>query len=154
MTTKATVKLDALLKIQNRLEELRKLRDREPEKRWQTHYDLMVAQTVAFQVKAYEYRALMAAIAQNPPAPKAKPNPGLVITWVVDHGREPLAPRNETAKKYLEAERLLKEVTAKHPRTPWADLAQDILDRGFSVELNEWHHNPKYEERWQFVPKY
>ena len=33
-------------------------------------------------------------------------------------------------------------------------LAQDTLDRGFSVVLNEWHHNPKYTERAQYVPKY
>ena len=60
---KAGVKLNALLEIQARLENLKKLREREPEKRWQAHYDLMLAQTVAFQVKAYEYRALMASIA-------------------------------------------------------------------------------------------
>ena len=77
-----------------------------------------------------------------------------MITWVVNHSKEPLAPRNETAKKYAEAERLLKEVIARHPKTPWADLAQDTLNRGFSVRLDEWHHNPKYYERSQFVPKY
>ena len=49
---------------------LRKVRDREPEKRWQAHYDLMLAQTVAFEVKAYEYRALMASIVNKPPVPK------------------------------------------------------------------------------------
>jgi hypothetical protein len=150
---KAGVKLDALREIQKRLESLHLARDREPEKRWQANYDLMLAQTVAFQVKAYEYRALMAQIVKNPPTPKTQPHADLKITWVVDHGREPLAPRNETAKKYLEAERLLKEVTAKHPRTPWADLAQDVLDRGFSVQLNEWHHDPDYENRFKFVPK-
>ena len=77
-----------------------------------------------------------------------------MITWVVDHSKKPLAPKNETAKKYAEAERLLKEVIARHPKTPWADLAQDALNRGFSVQFNEWHHNPKYYERAQFVPKY
>ena len=76
-----------------------------------------------------------------------------MITWVVDHAKEPLAPHSETAKKYAEAERLLKEVIARHPRTPWADLAQDALNRGFSVRFNEWHHNPKYYDRVQFVPK-
>jgi hypothetical protein len=151
---KATLKLNALLAIQDRLAALRKARDREPEKRWQAHYDLMLAQTVAFQVKAYEYRALMASIIKAPPMPKSAPGPDLVITWVVDHAKPPLAPRNETAKKYAEAERLLKEVIVRHPKTPWADLAQDTLDRGFSVQLNEWHHNPKYHDRWQYVPKY
>ena len=86
--------------------------------------------------------------------PKGQPGADLMITWVVDHSKKPLAPANETAKKYAEAERLLKEVIARHPKTPWADLAQDALDRGFSVQFNEWHHNPKYYDRSQFVPKY
>ena len=151
---KATLKLNALLAIQERLQALHKVRDREPEKRWQAHYDLMLAQTVAFEVKAYEYRALMASIVKQPPLPKNQPGPDLMITWVVDHAREPLAPKNETAKKYLEAKRLLEAVIASHPKTPWADLAQDTIDRGFSVKLNEWHHNPKYYDRVKFVPKY
>jgi hypothetical protein len=114
----------------------------------------MLAQTVAFQVKAYEYRALMASIVKHPPAPKGQPRSDLVITWVVDHAKEPLAPHDETAKKYAEAERLLKDVIARHPKTPWGDLAQDTLDRGFSVKLNEWHHHPNYYQRAKVVPKY
>ena len=114
----------------------------------------MLAQTVAFQVKAYEYRALMASIAKAPPRPKRQPT----ARYPDDLGRRSLqgtlGSRNETAKKYAEAERLLKEVIARHPKTPWADLAQDTLNRGLSVQLNEWHHNPKYYERAQFVPKY
>lgn len=151
---KAGVKLNLLLGLQTRLEGLQKIRNREPEKRWQAHYDLMLAQTVAFQVKAFEYRALMASIVKHPPQPKGKPGANMVITWVVDHSKQPWAPKDMTAKKYLEAERLLKDVIAKHPKTPWADLAQDTLDRGFSVVFNEWHHNPKYYERAKFVPHY
>jgi hypothetical protein len=151
---KAGVKLNTLLEVQNRLENLKKLREREPEKRWQAHFDLMLAQTVAFQVKAYEYRALMASIAENPPRPKRQPGADMTITWVVNHSTKPLAPKNLTAKKYAEAERLLKDVIARHPKTPWADLAQDALNRGFSVQFDEWHHNPKYYERAQFVPRY
>jgi hypothetical protein len=151
---KATVKLAELLAIQKRLEQLAKQRDREPEKRWQAHYDLMLAQTVAFQVKAFEYRALMASIAKAPPQTKHKPSPDTLVIWVVNHSREPLAPRNQTAKKYAEAERLLKEVMVRHSKTPWSDLAQDILNRGLSVRLDEEVHNAKYYERAQFVPKY
>ena len=29
-----------------------------------------------------------------------------------------------------------------------------VAYRGFSVILNEWHHNPKYAERSKYVPKY
>jgi hypothetical protein len=151
---KATLKLNVLLELQRRVEDLKKLREHEPEKRWQAHFDLVLAQTVAFQVKAYEYRALMAQIVHKPPAPSKQPTSDLAITFVVDHAQKPLAPKTETAKKYAEAKHLLEEVIAKHPKTPWADLAQDTLNRGFSVVLNEWHHNPKYAERAQYVPRY
>ncbi len=151
---KATFKLNALIDIQKQLESMIKLREREPEKRWQAHYDLMLAQTVAFECIAYEYRALMASIIKSPPVPKRPPGPNETITWRVDHSKTPLAPRNETAKKYAEAERLLKNVIDRHPKTPWADLAQDTINTGFSVDLHEWHHNPKYSERAQYVPKY
>jgi hypothetical protein len=151
---KATLKLNVLLNIQERLQRLAKEREREREKRWQAHYDLMLAQTVAFECKAYEYRALMASIIKATPLPKRQPAPDSMITWRVDHAKAPWAPQNETSKKYAEAERLLKQVITRHPKTPWADLAQDTLDRGFSVQLTEWHHNPKYFERAQYVPKY
>ena len=151
---KATLKLNVLLNIQERLQRLAKEREREREKRWQAHYDLMLAQTVAFECKAYEYRALMASIIKATPLPKRQPAPDSMITWRVDHAKAPWAPQNETSKKYAEAERLLKQVIMRHPKTPWADLAQDTLDRGFSVQLTEWHHNPKYFERAQYVPKY
>jgi von Willebrand factor type A domain len=151
---KATLKLNLLIEIQTRLENMKKLREREPEKRWQAHYDLMLAQTVAFEVKAYEYRALMASMVQSPPQPKGQPGPEKTITWRVDHSKKPWAPRNQTEKVYAQAERLLKQVIERHPKTPWADLAQDTLNTGFSVQLNEWHHNPKYYERSQFVPRY
>jgi hypothetical protein len=151
---KAASRLEVLLMVQKRLESLKLARDREPEKRWQAHYDLMLAQTVAFQVKAFEYRALMESIVNRPPVPKGNPRADLMITWVVDHAREPLATREMTAKKYAEAERLLKDVIARHPRTPWADLAQDTLNRGFSVKFNEWHHHPDYDNRAKFVPRY
>ena len=143
---KATLKLNLLLEIQTRLENMKKLREREPEKRWQAHYDLMLAQTVAFQVKAFEYRALMASIAQAPPQPKGQPGPEKMITWRVEHSKKPWAPRNQTEKVYAQAERLLKLVIERHPKTPWADLCEDALNTGFSVQLNEWHHNPKYYE--------
>ena len=35
----------------------------------------MLAQTVAFQVKAYEYRALMASIVKAPPCPNTSRKP-------------------------------------------------------------------------------
>lgn len=151
---KATQRLNALIDIQKRLEKIKKHRDREPLRRWRAHYDLMLAQVVVFQIKAYEYRALMAQLAQSPRKPNKAPTPNLAITFVVDHASKGLAPESETSKKYSEANHLLNNVIAEYPDTPWAELAKDALTRGFSVTLNQWEHSPNYKDRQRYVPKY
>jgi len=151
---KATERLAVLLEVQKRLDRLKKQREREPERRWRAHYDLMAAQTVVFQIKAFEYRALMERMAQEPQRPSKAPTADVAIEFVVDHSTKPLAPESVTAEKYADARRLLDDVVASYPDTPWADLAKDTLARGFSVVLNQWEHSPKYQERSQYVPKY
>jgi hypothetical protein len=150
----ATERLKVLLAIQDRLEGLQKHRDREPSKRWQAHYDLMLAQIVAYQVKAYEYRACLAELVQTLPKPKKMPTPNLEVWWELYHSKDPKAPKEQTAKKYAEATKLLNLVIERHPNTPWADLAQDELNRGLSVARGEWTHSPRYNEREKLVPKY
>jgi hypothetical protein len=115
----------------------------------------MLAQVVAYQIQAYEYRAALQELVAKPPKPSRLPVPGeLVVEWVLDHAKEPKAPKNETEKPRAEATKLLKQVIADHPKTPWADLAQDELNRGFSVGRHEWHANPRYAERAKLVPHY
>jgi hypothetical protein len=150
----ATERLKILLAIQARLESLQKLRDRESSKRWQAHYDLMLAQIVAYQVKTYEYRACLAEMVKSVPRPKKLPTANLIVEWELHHSPTPKAPKEETAKKYAEATKLLKLVIERHPKTPWADLAQDELNRGLSVQRTEWVHSPKYYEREKLIPKY
>lgn len=152
--TLAAARLQMLMNIEKRLKALEKARDREPEKRWQADYDLMVAQTLAYQVKSYELQACLAAMIKAPPKPSIMPNKNLMVEWDIHHSKKKWAPEESTAKKYAEAERLLKGVIARHPKTPWADLAQDELDRGMSVDYTEWRHDPRYDERAKLVPKY
>jgi hypothetical protein len=151
-----TERLNILIAIEKRLKELEKLRNREPEKRWQAAYDLMLAQIVAYQIKAYEYRANLLEMAAKPPKPTTMPNPELFVDWTLDHSHERKAPKEKTEKVNAEAMRLFKLVIERHPNTPWADLAQDEINRGFSVKRNEWHHkhSTRYEERAKLVPKF
>ena len=114
----------------------------------------MLTQIVAYQVKAYEYRACLAEMVQKRPRPSKAQSAQLVIEWDLVHGPEPKAPKDQTSKKYAEALRLLKRVIELHPKTPWADLAQTELDRGLSVRRGEFHHHPKYYERAKNVPKF
>ncbi len=153
----ATQRLAVLINMEKTLRSLEKQRDREPEKRWRAAYDLMLAQILAYEVKTYEYRACLKAMIKKPPKPSVMPKPDLGVDWGIGHSSKKQAPDDETAKKYAEAERLLKLVIERHPKTPWADLAQDTLSRGLSADYHERHHgppNPRYQERAKLVPKF
>jgi hypothetical protein len=155
----AQQRLKLLFELEARLRALAPARDREPERRWQAHYDLMLAQVVTHQVKAYEYLACLDEMVELARAgrlvPSRAPVPGrLVVEWLLNHAPRLKAPPEETAKKVAEATSLLQAVIARHPGTPWADLAQDELDRGFGVGRTEWHHDPRYTERERLVPSY
>jgi hypothetical protein len=157
----AEIKITTLFNCEKRLRDPRMvdLRDREIEKRWQAAYDLTLAQVVAYQVKQYEYRAcLIERIKQyqsgKPPIPNQKPAPDLDVRWHLVHSTTPKAPEAETAKKYAEARALLEKVIKNHPNTPWADLAQDELNRGLSVQWSEVARTARYMERMKFVPKF
>ena len=149
-------RLATLIAIEKRLKKLAPLRDREVEKRWQASYDLMLAQVVAYQVKAYEYGANLVEMRAKPPKPNKLPSPELSVVWSMDHSHEAKAPKNETEKVAAEALRLLNLVIERHPKTPWADLAQREIDRGLSVKRNEWDHahTSRYQERAKLVPKF
>jgi len=156
---KVQLQLEALMEFERRLRALKPARDTEPDRRWQANYDLMLAMTVAFQVKAYEYRACLKEMVQlarqGRLVPKNPPIPGRRHTdWAIHHSQKPKAPTKETAKKYEEAERLLNAVIESHPDTPWADLARTTLNRGLSCHWGERNVNPDYAERAKLVPKY
>lgn len=156
---KVTIQLNALIDIEAQLRNLERERDREPDRRWVAAYDLMLAQVVAYQIKAYEYRATiqdMAARAQvGQLTPSKLPIPDkLVVEWDIHHAPDNKAPEENTAEKRATAEALLKTVIERHPDSPWADLAQIELARGFGCRLGEWHHNPEYDKRQQYVPKF
>ncbi len=147
-------RLAVLFKIEERLKQLAKLRDREPERRWQAAYDLMLAEIVTYQIKAYEYIACLQEMVARPPVPSKLPTPERIVEWVLDHSKDRKSPKAETEKKYVEAERLLKQVMERHPKTPWADLARIELERGLGVQRVEWSVNAQYNERAKLIPKY
>lgn len=149
-----TLRLNALIAIEKRLRQLEKARNLEPERRWQAAYDLMLAQVVAFQVNAYEYRAMLMEMQAKPPRPSKMPTAEMDVVWDLRHSKTLLAPKQNTEKVVAEANRLLKLVIERHPRTPWADLASDVLERGMGVGRHEWHHSTKYDERAKLVPKF
>ena len=82
------------------------------------------------------------------PKPKKMPTPDLIVEWeLAPLARTARPPRKRPRRSTPRPTKLLKQVIERHPKTPWADLAQDELNRGFGVQRDEWHHNPKYDER-------
>jgi hypothetical protein len=156
---KVTLQLNILIALEKGLRSLAEAREHEADRRWQAHYDLMLAQVVAYQIQAYEYRACLKEMAQKLQAgqlrPSKQPIPDqLVVEWEINHAPDYRAPKMETEKVRVEATRLLKQVIERHAGTPWADLAQDEINRGFGCRLGEWRHNPQYDRRAALVPKF
>lgn len=99
-----------------------KLRDREPSKRWQAHYDLIRGRLLAMKVRCYEYNWACATLKRDPPKfKKPKSNAWRLVPDTEIHYSKGAA----AAAK--EATALLQRVVDEHPATPWALLAQREL---------------------------
>jgi hypothetical protein len=158
-TAQARERYQVVVNLEKQLRTLQRDRDRDPERRWQANYDLMMAQLVYSQVKLTEYVAFMeqwmAEIRTGqPPVPANKPSADKIVSWTITHGPQAIAPDKATEKPRAEAKRLLEQVIATYPKTPWADLAADLLGRGFSVRRGEYPRSPLYQERARLVPKF
>jgi hypothetical protein len=145
--------------LETRLRGLERDRDRDPERRWQANYDLMLAQLVYSQVKLAEYAALMQTwIAQiqsgKPPELMNEPNPERIVLWHVGHSNVAVAPPDTHEQRIATAKELFAKVIERYPNSPWADLSRDCLAKGFSVGRSEILRSPLYQERARFVPKF
>jgi hypothetical protein len=99
-----------------------KLRDHEPSRRWQAHYDLIRGRLLAMKVRCYEYNW---ACAQMKKAPPKFSNPRS-NAWRLVPDTEIRYSKNAVAAA-KEAESLLRRVVDEHPDTPWALLARREL---------------------------
>lgn len=123
------------------MREARKFRDREKSPRWRAHYDLMLAQLIAYKARVYEYGAYLTAFRQNPK--KADPPTASRV-----HGGWSMRERGPTVHDKVtkpladESSAMLKTIMADYLGTPWATRADYELKRGFGVELFPTYYNP------------
>jgi hypothetical protein len=155
----ARQRLAVIANVEKQLKALERDRDRDPERRWQANYDLMLAQLVYSQVKLTEYIALMESWAKEiqsgkPPVPQNKPGPDKIVSFTIGHRPKRIAPAQLTDAKIEEAKKLFTKVQELYPNTPWADLSRDLQARGFSVGRGEWARSPLYQDRSKLVPKF
>ncbi|MCO6458088.1 MAG: hypothetical protein J5I93_22520 [Pirellulaceae bacterium] len=134
---KAQLYLAYLDEATRTLDALRYDREREPSPRWQANYDLMLAQTVAYTARTYEYGACLEQFVNHPKiVPLEKPGQIRLSRWDVRPSSVTVGEAR-TEPYMVRARELFRAVIDQHPGTPWAARAEQELDRGFGFELAE-----------------
>ncbi len=154
---KAHENRETLAKAYKYLKDVEKLRDKEPSQRWKAHYDLMLGQVFAYQVKLFEYEYFLQDFVSRPQIPKNKPDAKYYVYWAVGHASHKTkswAPAKFIDEPREKAEQLLTKVSELHPGTPWALRARSELSRGFSITIVEARHSAEYGRRAAMVPKF
>jgi hypothetical protein len=138
---KATLLLQYLGEAQIVLEKAAIHREQEPEPRWQANYDLMMAQVVAYQARAYEYGSFLEAFIQNPPPFALNKAPNLTLNHF--HIRTKTQVTSKDSLPYIEkSNELFKIVQQNHPGTPWAARAEWEMKRGFGIDITPVYYGP------------
>jgi hypothetical protein len=138
---KAIVFIKYLAEAQKVLEQARSHREQEADPRWQANYDLIYAQTVAYQARLFEYGVALEEFMKSPKVVPRTKTPNLThLHWDCHTVRE---LRTEESKPYVEKSKaLFAQVIAAHPGTPWAARAKWEMARGFGVDVRADYHPP------------
>lgn len=116
-------------------------RDREKSPRWRAHYDLILAQIVAYRARVYEYGIYLQAF-KTQPKPFDPPTPKRVLDYWDLQERGKTLGAEKTQPDIDEATRLFQLVIKEYPGTPWATRAAYELSRGWGVDLVAHYRNP------------
>jgi hypothetical protein len=138
---KAKVYVTYLDKAEKAMRDHHVNRDREKSPRWRAHYDLILAQLVAYKARVYEYGAYLALFKTNP-KPTDPPTPNRALRrWVLRERGQTVA--DKITKPFVDdSTQLFQLVISQYPGTPWATRAQWELSRGFGIDLNAEYYNP------------
>ena len=133
----------------------RNLRDREKEPRWRAHYDLMLAQVVAYKARVYEYGAYLTIFKVNP-KPFDPPTANRVLRdWELRERGKTVADKI-TKPLAEDATNQFRAIIAEYDGTPWATRAEFELSRGFGIDLVPHYRNPNpppgRQPQTQFTP--
>ncbi len=153
-TIKAKVYSNYLEEAVKKLDQIRRLRNEDPDMRWRANYDLTYAQLLAFQVRLAEYVAFFDDFVRNPrvvPLTKQADWLGKRQTVTLEHWRlrtrKAMLTGERTEATMKRANELLAEVSRNHPGTPWDARAQWELRRGYGVDVY-----PHYEGPYREIP--
>jgi hypothetical protein len=132
---KAILYLRYLAEAEKVLAQADHVRQQEANPRWQGNYDLIYAQTIAYQARIFEYGASLEAFIQNPKIVPLTKSPNLrLVNWDITTRKQTLT--GDISQPYIDrATELFKAVIQNHPGTPWAARADWELKRGFGVDV-------------------
>jgi hypothetical protein len=117
--------------------EVTKLRDREPSRRWQAHYDLIRGRLLAMKIRCAEYQTACSRMKKDALKFKdAKSN-----AWRLEP-TEQILTSQKVADVAKETREKLQKVVDDHPNTPWALLAKRELKDPFGFRWVETYVKP------------
>jgi hypothetical protein len=139
--TKAKMYVEYLNAAEKAMRDNLRNRDREKSPRWRAHFDLILAQIIAYRARVYEYGVYLTAFKANP-KPSDPPTPTRALRdWNVAE-RKRVFGGTLTQPDIDEATMRFTEIMREYPNTPWATRAKFELARGFGIELMAEYYNP------------
>jgi hypothetical protein len=128
---KAKTYIEYLNAAEKAMREAAKHRDREKSPRWRAHYDLILAQIIAYRARVFEYGIYLQAFKTQP-----KPfDPSRQLRDWDMRERGKILGAEKTQPDIDEATRLFAAIIKEYPGTPWATRASFELSRGWGVDL-------------------
>ena len=132
---KAKIYLEYLHRAEKAMEEAADLRQQETSPRWQANYDLIYAQTIAYQARIYEYGAYLETFIRKPKVVPFQKGPNTKLShWDITTRKQLVAA--SVSQPYIDkATTMFQQVIKNNPGTPWAERARSELARGFGIDL-------------------
>src|SRR5581483_1361433 len=128
---------------QKAMDQVRSQREREASPRWRANFDLIYAQTIAYQVRLYEYGAAFDAMIKSPKPVKNVFGPNRPTTnWDIFPVARTITD-DRTKEMREKATALFRQITVEHAGTPYATRAQWELSRSFGYDFREHHEAPR-----------
>jgi len=140
---KALIYIDYLARVEKTIGKMERLRREEANPRWQANFDIIYAQTIAYQARMYEYGAYLEEFLKKPKIVPATKPPNLThVGWEIATRQETIT--GDKIKPYVErASAMFRDVINNHPGTPWAARAEWELKRGYGIHLLEDYDAPR-----------
>jgi len=138
---KAKTYIEYLNAAELAMRDVARYRDREKSPRWRAHFDLILAQIVAYRARVFEY-GIYLQIFKTQPKPFDPPTPKRVLDYWEVRERGKSLGAEKTQPDIDEATRLFQAVIKEYPGTPWATRAAFELGRGWGIDLVAHYENP------------